>query len=163
MASMDSNPFEQVVGYWEEVIDDMEATAAEYRETGWEVVELHPGDVAILDEEQHGFDILVPDDEFDQLTEVIANATLDDTRVFHAEDEDIVFVLTVVLDTEREVAVCCPLYYDTQNTDELREQADREGQLNTYIRTLSTDRSVAISHDDPDLFFPEPADNPDEV
>lgn len=152
---MDSNPFEQVVGYWEHVIDDMEATAAEYRENGWEVVELHPGDVAVLDDEQYGFDVLVPDDEFEQLTAVVENATLDDTSVFHAVDDDIAFVLTVVLDTESETAVCCPLYYDSQNTGDLREQADREGQLDTYIRTLSNDRSIAISHDDPSLFFPE--------
>jgi hypothetical protein len=152
--STDSNPFEQVVGYWEEVIGDMEATAAEYREAGWDIVELHPGDVVVLD--NGGFDILVPDDEFGQLTELVDSATLDDTKVFHAEDEGIAFVLTVVLDSEREVGVCCPLYYDLQNVDDLRKQADREDRIDMYVRTLSNDRTVTISHDDPGLFFPEP-------
>ena len=151
--SIDSNPFEQVVGYWEEVINDMEVTADEYREAGWDIVELHPGDVVVLD--NGGFDILVPDDEFDQLTGIVDSATLDDTKIFHAEDDGIAFVLTVVLDPEREVGVCCPLYYDLQNVDDLRKQADREDQVAMSVRTLSNDRSVTFSHDDPDLFFPE--------
>jgi hypothetical protein len=150
----DSNPFGQVVGYWEDVIDDMEATAAEYREAGWDVVELHPGDVTVLDDEQHGFDVLVPDDEFEQLETVVADAAFEDTKVFHAEDDGIAFVLTVVLDSDREIAVCCPLYYDLQDVNDLREQADRAGQLDAYVRTLSNDRSITISHGDPELFFP---------
>lgn len=151
---VDSNPFGQVVGYWEEVIDDMEATAAEYREAGWDVVELHPGDVTVLDDEQHGFDVLVPDDEFEQLETVVADAAFEDTRVFHAEDDGIAFVLTVVLDSDREIAVCCPLYYDLQDVGDLRKQVDRDSQLDMYIRTLSNDRSVTIRHEDPELFFP---------
>jgi hypothetical protein len=154
--SMDSNPFGQVVGYWDDVINDMEVTADEYREAGWDIVELHPGDVVVLDD--GGFDILVPDDEFDQLTEIIDSATLDDSRVFHAEDDGIAFVLTVVLDSEREVGVCCPLYYNLQNVDDLRKQANREDRVGMSVRTLSNDRSVTISHDDPELFFPESTD-----
>jgi hypothetical protein len=157
-ADSNSNPFTEVVGYWEEVIDDMEATAAEYRETGWDIVELHPGDVTVLNDEQYGFDVLVPDDEFDQLETVVANAVFEDTRVFHAEDEGIAFVLTVVLDSDREVGICCPLYYELQNVGDLRKQTDRDGRLDMYVRTLSNDRSVTISHDDPDLFFPELTD-----
>lgn len=30
---------------WEAVIDDMSATATEYRDAGWEALELHPGDI----------------------------------------------------------------------------------------------------------------------
>lgn len=155
---VDSNPFSEVVGYWEEVISDMEATAAEYREAGWDVVELHPGDVTVLDDEQYGFDILVPDDEFDQLETVVADAAFEDTKMFHAEDDGIAFVLTVILDSDRGIAVCCPFYYDLQSVGDLRQQADREDQLDAYIRTLSNDRSITISHDDPDLFFPELTD-----
>lgn len=151
----DSNPFQQVVGYWEAVIDDMEATATEYREAGWDVVELHPGDVAVLDDEQHGFDVLVPDNEFEKLETVIDNAAFEDTRIFFAEDDGIAFVLTVVLDSEREIAVCCPLYYDLQDVNDLQKQADTQDQLDAHIRTLSNDRSVTLSHEDPDLFFPE--------
>jgi hypothetical protein len=43
------NPFDRVVEPWEGVIEDMEAIAAEFREAEWDVLELHPGDVATLD------------------------------------------------------------------------------------------------------------------
>lgn len=152
---MDSNPFQQVVGYWEEVMEDMEITAAEYREAGWDVVELHPGDVAVLDEEQYGFDVLVPDDEFDQLEAAVSNATLNDTEIYRAEQDGFIFVLAVIFDGDNEIAVCCPLYYSSENTIELREQVEQTNQLDTIIRTLSNERAITISHDDPVSFFPE--------
>lgn len=159
---MDSNPFGQVVGYWEEVIDDMEVTATEYREAGWDVVELHPGDVVILTDEQHGFDVLVPDDEFDQLVSAISDVTLDDSEIYRAEQDGLAFVLAVIFDEDSEIAICCPLYYDVQKAIELREQAGQT--LSITIHTLSNDRAITISHDDPTPFFSEPtnadADNP---
>ncbi|MFC6725160.1 hypothetical protein ACFQE1_12435 [Halobium palmae] len=39
------HPLSGALDAWERVVDDMEATAAEYREEGWETLELHPGDV----------------------------------------------------------------------------------------------------------------------
>lgn len=157
MARMDSNPFGHD-DYWEEVIDDMEVTAAEYREAGWDAVELHPGDVAVLDGEQHGFDVLVPDDEFDQLLAAVSETTFDDTDVYRAEQDGFAFVLAVIFDDSSEIAICCPLYYDIQSGIDLREQVGPSNQIETSIRTLSNDRAITISHDDPAPFFSEPTD-----
>lgn len=38
-------PPDAVVESWEVFVDDVAVTADEYRESGWEVLELHPGDV----------------------------------------------------------------------------------------------------------------------
>jgi hypothetical protein len=35
----------RAMAFWDEVVDDMEATAAEYEEAGWDALLLHPGDV----------------------------------------------------------------------------------------------------------------------
>ncbi|OYR87879.1 hypothetical protein DJ71_05205 [Halorubrum sp. E3] len=37
---------------WSAVIEDMEATAAEYRERGWTTLELHPGDSVLVDSDR---------------------------------------------------------------------------------------------------------------
>lgn len=156
MARMASNALGQDIDYWEAVIDDMEVTAAEYREAGWDVVELHPGDVAVLDGEQHGFDVLVPDDEFEQLQATVSETVLDDTEIYRAEQGGFAFVLAVIFDDSSEIAICCPLYYDIQRAIDLRDgQSD---QIATRIRTLSSDQAITISHDDPAPFFEEPTD-----
>ncbi|UPM41858.1 DUF7529 family protein [Halocatena salina] len=142
-------PIESVSEQWEAVIDDMEATANDYRAAGWTVVELHPGDVTPLPGEPPRFDVLVPDNEFDQLQTAVSEAAFDTTELYRAEDGGVTFVLTVTCDTDREVAVCCPLYYDRQTAIELSDRAD-DG-LTTTIRTLADDRTIGIDYDDFDL------------
>lgn len=160
MAGM-NNIIDSVVEQWEAVIDDMEATANDYRESGWTVVELHPGDVTIRAEDNE-FDVLVPDNEFDQLEATVPETEFDNTELFRAEDGGVVFVLAVTVDTDNDIAVCCPLYYDINDAHELYERID--GGLTTAIRTLSDDQRITIDHDDPDPFFPdvvtEPASDP---
>lgn len=153
---MSTNPFPAGDDNWEAVIEEMEATAADLREEGWEIVELHPGDVAVFgeDAEFSGFDVLVPDNEFDQLEEIDANAELKQTEVYRAESEQFVYALVVTLDADRTVGLCCPLYYDQQQLGQL-PSPESDGQIATYIRTLSEDRGLVITHDDPTLFIPE--------
>lgn len=140
---------------WVAVIEEMEATAADLREEGWEIVELHPGDVAVFgeDAEFSGFDVLVPDNEFDRLAEIAPSADLKQTEVYRAESGQFVYALVITLDADRTVGLCCPLYYDQQQLNQLPSGTDE--QLATYIRTLSEDRGLVISHDDPSLFIPE--------
>lgn len=146
-------PIESVTEQWGAVIDDMEATANDYRSVGWTVVELHPGDVAVLTGDQHGFDVLVPDNEFDQLQAAVSGIEFDNTELYRAEDGSVTYVLAVTVDSETEVAVCCPLYFDRQNAIELYEGAD--GGLMTVIRTLANDQTISIDYDDLDPFLPE--------
>lgn len=146
-------PIGSVSEQWEAVIDDMEATASDYRSAGWTVIELHPGDVTVISGKQHGFDVLVPDNEFDQLQAAVSGTEFDNTELYRAQDEGVTFVLAVTVDTESEVAVCCPLYFDRQNAMELYEQADSG--LTTAIRTLADEQTISIDYDDPGLFFPE--------
>lgn len=140
-----------VLEQWEAVIDDMEATANDYRSSGWTVVELHPGDITTLTEGKE-FDVLVPNSEFEQLEATVSETEFDNTELFRAQAEGVVFVLAVTVDSENEVAVCCPLYYDCTNAHELYEQTDAG--LTTAIRTLDN-QTITIDHDDPEPFFPE--------
>jgi hypothetical protein len=147
------NPFDRVVEPWEAVTEDMEATAEEYREAGWEVLELHPGDVTVLDGERYGLDVLVPGNEYEPLTDLAAAGTFDSYEVYRAEEAGIAFVLAVLEDQTNDQAVCCPAYYDESEADEMARRAHAEGRMYTHIRPLANDEAVTFAYEDPDLFF----------
>ncbi|MFC6836948.1 DUF7529 family protein [Halomarina ordinaria] len=139
---------------WERVIEDMHATGETYREDGYDVVELHPGDVTVVDDGS-GFDLVVSGEEFAAVQSMVADASLTETEVFRAVEGGRVYVLVVVRDGASEAALCCPLYYAPDRATSLREYARESGRLFTYVRSLSADDAVAVAFDDPELFFPE--------
>lgn len=139
--------------HWDDMLDDMAATAAEFREAGWEVLELHPGDVTVVTQRQRGFDVLLPDDEFEDLRAWVEADEFPDHDVYRAE-AGIVFLLLVLKDPDAERAICCPLYYDDDGEETLRSLAAEDGQLWTHLRRLS-DEYVHVSHERPAPFFGE--------
>lgn len=139
--------------HWDDLVADMDATAEEFRAAGWDVLELHPGDVTVVTESNRGFDVLVPDDEFDRLREWVADSEFPDYDVYRAE-AGITFLLLVVKDPDDERAVCCPLYYERDDETTLRGLAEADGELWTHVRRLS-EEFVHLQHGDPSLFFPD--------
>lgn len=152
--SDDANPFERVAGSWDAVMADLEATAAAYREAGWEALELHPGD-AVAVSEYPGLDVLVPDEEFDRLEELAAEGSFESYEVYRSDDSGIVFLLVAVEDAARERAVCCPAYYDPTRAEDLGERARAAGEFAVHVRPLADDRGVTFTCEDPLLFFPD--------
>lgn len=50
---------------WNTVVEDAAATTDEYRDVGWEVVEIYPGNIALMSGEhenvdRYGLDLVVP-------------------------------------------------------------------------------------------------------
>lgn len=179
---MEDNPFGRVVDHWEAVIDDMAATAEEYRAAGRETIELHPGDVTTLtpasrnpdfvqsDEgspgvqapegpDEYGLDVLVPGEEFDRLRDLVADRDFDSYEVLRAEAGGVVFALVVLESSDGAAAVFVPTYYEVSDLADLRDAAREQGALHTRVRQLSGDEVVRFSHDDPEPFFPEPSDD----
>jgi len=148
--------------HWDAVVADLEATAAEYAEAGWETLQIHPGDVAVLegaDGPGPGFDVLVPDPEFADLAAVFeAGGEVDETTVYRASVESMTY-LVVVLQHTGGTAVLVPVYYRVgDGTVEAAVRRAREtGEWLTRLRTL-TDDEIVVGHGDPDLFAPETAD-----
>ena len=147
-------PLDRVADHWEAVVEDMEATADRYREAGADVVELHPGDV-VARPDVGGFDVLVPDAEFEALRDLVADTQLPETEVFRAEAADVAFFVAMLATADGSAAVCCPLYYHTTDEDvaTVRRQSEEAGALRTLVRPLENDQAVVLQFDDPDLFF----------
>jgi hypothetical protein len=167
--SKEQHPLSGVMDFWERVVDDMEATAAEYRDAGWEVVELHPGDVtpvpAMLDtveSEQFGLDALVPGGEFETVEGLVEDADFDAYDAYRAERGGVVFLVVAMLAEEAETAVTIPLYYRTNEAAPMLERAAEAGEMHVFVRPLSDDRRVIFVQDDPEALLPDDGDGADE-
>ncbi|WP_435180810.1 DUF7529 family protein [Halorussus sp. AFM4] len=145
--------------FWEDILGDMEATAAEYEAEGWETLQLHPGDVTALapteSDDRFGLDVLVPDDEFAELEALVeGEVSFDSYEAFRATADALVLLVVAMEDPDAEVAVLYPAYYDAQDAQEMLQAAERVGGMRTYVRTLSEEQ-VEFTHGEPANFAPE--------
>ncbi|MFA1611454.1 DUF7529 family protein [Halobellus rubicundus] len=140
---------------WTAVIEDMEATAAEYREQGWETLELHPGDSVLVDSGRRtGIDVLLPDPEFEELEGLVERGSFRDVEVFRATGDALVYLLVVETDPDDETAVFVPAYYDPAAGADTLESIRETGSIRLFCRRLNDD-TVTFVHDDPAPFLPE--------
>jgi hypothetical protein len=148
-----------VAAVWEDLLADAAATAEEYREKGYDALELHPGDVAALPGEHGdrvGLDVLIPDDEYEAVATLFEEGfEVDGYEVYSSTAAGVAFFLVVVYDEDHRQAVLFPGFYtlDDDAVSELFDRAREEGRIRTYLRRLSGD-FVAFRHDDPELFAP---------
>ncbi len=145
--------------FWDDIVADMEATADEYASQGWETLQLHPGDVTALvpddEDEQFGLDVLVPDDEFDELESLLeGGVSFDSYEAFRATADGLVLFVVAMEDSESEVAVLYPAYYDANNAQSMLAAAEEAGEMRTYVRTL-TNEQIEFTHREPQNFAPE--------
>lgn len=157
----------RVAEVWEEVVADMATTAESYREDGWEVLEIHPGDVASPDGSQDGrwgLDVLVPGDEFEALEELIEveSFAFDESEVYRAARGGVVFLVVAVLDTDAGSAVLFPAYYDVDRGRSMLDRAVEAGEMRTHLRPLSVENVITFTYDDPSLFMPPSGDDAEE-
>ncbi|MDY6765168.1 MAG: hypothetical protein SV377_05715 [Halobacteria archaeon] len=164
-----NNPNVEAMSRWEEVLADMEATASEYRDQGWDATELHPGDVAmVLPDEQDdpGIDIILPKDEFQALQDHgMEDGGFDTIEAFQAGSPDFVYLLLAIEDTDSKHVVLTPAYYQvTEDARGLFEHAIKQGKIDIFLRTL-TGEEIVVSHKNPGLLAPpefNPEDSTDE-
>ncbi|WP_435334715.1 DUF7529 family protein [Haloarchaeobius sp. TZWWS8] len=147
---------DRVMPAWEQVVSDMEATAEEYRDSGWTAIECHPGDVAMLTEgDRTGLDVLLPDDEFDELqASYEADDSFDEVEVFRATQAGILFAVAALKNETTETTLLVPLYYDTDRAQEFIEMVHDEGELRLHLRPLDERQVVTFTQHDPAPFLP---------
>lgn len=141
-----------VADHWTALLDDARATAAEYRDRGWDVLLVHTADATVVEE---GLDVLVPDNEYDELTALAEQAAFDTSRVFTNTAGGVRFLLLVAEATEEKRAVAVPAYFAVVEEPQLREQGKTAGELTTQIRALGSESQVTFTHDDPTFFLSE--------
>jgi hypothetical protein len=149
--------------HWDDLVDDAEATAAEFEDAGWETLVCHPGDVTVTEVERFGIDVLLPDDEYDRLEAWVEDGSFDEFDVYRAETT-MVWLLLVAKDESAERAVCCPAYYGASDLETLVDGLEEHGHVPIYVRNL-LEEFVTFTPDRPALLLPDPDDEsvPDDV
>jgi hypothetical protein len=158
----EAHPLSGVLAFWEDVTDDMEATAEEYREAGWDVLTLHPGDVTPKpsgyadgrEAEEFGLDVLVPGDEFREVQALVAETDFDAYEAYRALENDTVFLVVVMQAESTGQAVVFPVYYALQRADQMIELAREAGEMHTFVRPLSADQRVEFTQQEPESLLP---------
>lgn len=180
----EQNPFHRVTDHWGAVIEDAHATAEQYRERGWTVVALHPGDVTVLTgqprtaaehvartapEQSDGGRAAGEDSEPDPrrlgFDVVVPGDEFDRLQAVLADrpvGDCTVFgaagsgvvYLVVALETADESAAALVPLYYDRTDREALREVADEHGLYTHVRPLANDRVVTVEHDDPDPFFP---------
>jgi hypothetical protein len=147
-----------VVEAWDRVVEDMAATAAEYRDDGWETVELHPGDVTPLppDHERFGLDVLVPGDEYETVSAMVTDdgAAFDEFEVFRAVQAGHVFLVVAVEDEAREQVLLVPAYYGIKDAEDTIEAVLEQDRFPVHVRPLTIEDVVTFEPSEPELLLP---------
>lgn len=156
-----SHPLAGVEGFWDDVMADMEATAAEYRDAGWDVLELHPGDVTPLptasadaEADRVGLDVLLPGDEFTAVEGRVGGATFDEYDAYRAEEGGVVFLVLAMKAAEAGEAVVFPLYYARSEAETMLRRVAERGEMRTFLRPLDDARRVVFSQREPGSLLP---------
>lgn len=152
------NPIGDSMPNWHQVMADMEATAEEYRDRGWQAIPIHPGDVAVFSDDlgRTGIELLPPDDEFDELANAFDEAGgFESGQVLRAETAGSVYVVVVLEDEPTETAALLPAYYSPSEHEDFVDMIRSEGEVRIHVRPLNERRVLTFTHEDPTLILPE--------
>ncbi|MFB6267409.1 MAG: hypothetical protein ABEI31_07100 [Halodesulfurarchaeum sp.] len=151
-----AGPNVEAMQVWDRVVADMEVTAEELGEEGWDTLELHPGDVTVIqDDPEPGVDVLLADNEFDALQGFVeGDVDFDEYEVFRAGGEDVEYALVVAKDRTQKGAILIPLYYQVRDLAAALERSPE--QIAVFLRRLD-DETYQLSLAEPDLLLPEEA------
>lgn len=148
---------------WKSIRHQLEVITEEYAADGWAVQEINPGDVQALDrsrDDRLGLDVLVPDNQYESIEQLIESGIeLDNYHVYRSADAGIAYLIVILEDSTEQVVVAYPAFYQLdEKASSMFDEAQVEGAISTYFRTLSGDY-IELRHDDPSLFLTDT--NPD--
>lgn len=150
---------EPVESHWEDLQEDIEETASEYRENGWDVITTSVGNVTLLNEslKQNSptFDILIPDNKLAEIKELVEteDTNFDKYTVYRQTRSGVIFYLIVMEDPRQKNALLFPAYVVIENHQELLSRAKSAEEVSVILRNISDEDRVRFSYDNPDLFF----------
>jgi hypothetical protein len=143
---------------WQQLNDDAEAVADEYRSDGWDVSRLTPGDITVVEEgERRGLSVLVPDDQYDAVEHQVwqTDIAFNTSDVFRRVAGGQVLTLLVQKATTAKRAVVIPLSYTVTDLESVVDPGAENEKLRVHVRPLTVDEWVTFTQSDPALFLPE--------
>lgn len=146
-----------MLGGWEPLMEDMDASVAEYEDEGWETFVVHPGHVNVLpeDHERSGLQILTPDNELDAISQAIEDGTsFDGYTVLRETTDGVVYFLVIHEDERDKRALFVPAFYDLNRGPDLKQHTREAGTFDLHLVPLSEEPVLTLEHEHPEQFFP---------
>lgn len=145
---------------WLELLDEMEAMAAELDDEGWETLTIPAGDAAGVGPEnsytdRHGYVYVIPGDAADRFEDRFAPDRFPRTELYRAAGTRHLFVLTVLLDPPTETAILIAGVLDRSSLGECRRAAHETGVMYSHVFRVDGTHLGSFEHDEPELFFPD--------
>ncbi|MFD1569976.1 DUF7529 family protein [Halorubrum laminariae] len=143
---------------WERVIEECQDIADEHREKGWSVVVPVPDDVRPVPgpetaDDRVGLDAVVSQEAFDSLTDLLADAPLDEFESYRATADGVVYLTLVFRATETGSALCLPLSYSVIDAEQMLDRVRDGDVMTTYCHPPGGD-AIEFRHEDPTPLLP---------
>ncbi len=145
---------------WEQTREDMAAVAETRREDGWEVLEIPAPHVNAVspdmgEEDQFGLVYVVPDNYADDLLGIVDRCSVSAYQVYGTDVEGFVYLVTELLDPERETAVMLAGRYDTLLATGMAEAARERDVIYTHAETIDGTTLATVRHEEYEPFLGE--------
>ncbi|GAA0651002.1 DUF7529 family protein [Salarchaeum japonicum] len=145
-------------GAWAATVEDMAATADAYDDAGWDTYEVEPGDTTLLateDAERADLDVVVTGPDYETVTGLIEDGvSFTEYEVLTATEAGTVYVVVVMEDPDREVALLFAGMYGEDDAADAADAAAERGEFVVHLRGLE-EEPVEFVYEDPGLFAGE--------
>jgi len=137
---------------WQQTLDEMDALAADRRADGWEVLTVMAAhtDTVSRDMREHdrfGLSHIVPDSDADAFAELYDEDAFDEYLAYGTEVEQYMYLVTELVDAERERSIMIASQYDTTFAPGMVENAREEGVLHTYVKRIDGTILATVDHE----------------
>lgn len=144
---------------WQATLDEMRALAEDLESEGWEALAIPAGHTApenprSSDRDRFGLTHVVPNDEAETFDRLFEAGAFPEYEVYRNDIEGREFVLTVLSDPRREVAILIAGSYELRNAGGCVSAALDAGKMYTHVQLLDGTHLGSFEHDEPKKFFP---------
>jgi len=145
---------------WAQVLEEMDAMAAELEDAGWRTLSIAAGDAAAVTADtsstgRHGYSYVIPGDAADEFEALFAPDGFARTDVYRADGGTDLYLLTVLKDPPTEATILIAGAFDRSRLPDCRRAAETAGTMYTDVFRVDGTRVGTFEHDDPTPFFPD--------
>ncbi len=138
---------------WKQTLEDMEAIAEDRREDGWDVVTVmaaHTDAVSrdMGDDDEFGLVHIIPNNHAERFTDMFDSDAFTEYLAYGTEVEKFMYVVTELIDPERERSILIACRYDTVLAPGMAASAEDEGVLYTHVKTIDGTTLGTFEHEE---------------